>query len=125
MVVLALTALINEALHDTLLYHLATIWLGFPTHGTGLKLQIEEGSELMVAAALGVILIETLTARPSAVPDAPGRGRRGPGRRAAALAVTVVLLAASAFPLLTHRVHQGRRLGDGRPVVLHGTCLAG
>ena len=114
-VVLALTALINEALHDTLLYHLATIWLGFPTHGTGLKLQIEEGSELMAAAALGVILIETLTARPSAVPDAPGRRCRSPGRRAAALAVTVVLLAASAFPLLTHRVHQGDGWGTVAP----------
>ena len=71
-VVLALTALINEALHDTLLYHLATIWLGFPTHGTGLKLQIEEGSELMAAAALA----PSLTPRGAvAVVQAVGRPR--------------------------------------------------
>ena len=111
--VLALNALIHDVLPNPLLYHLSTIWLGVPTHGTGLKLQLEEGSELMAAAALGVILIETLTARPSAVPDAPGR--RSPGRRAAALAVTGVLLAASAFPLLTHRVHQGDGWGTVVP----------
>ena len=115
-VTLALSALIHEVLHDTLLYHLGTIWLGFPKDGSGLKLEIEEGSELMAAAALGVILIEMLAARPR-----PARGeldlRTGGGRRRwVGFTVGAVLLAAATFPLLTTRhVHEGDGLETVAP----------
>ena len=114
-VTLALSALIHEVLHDTLLYHLGTIGLGFPKDGPGLKLEIEEGSELMAAAALGVILIEMLAARPR-----PARGepdlRPGGRRRWIGFTVGAVLLAAAAFPLLTTRhAHEGDGLETVAP----------
>ncbi len=64
---------------------------------------VEEGAETMAAAALAVILVEMLAARPGALPIAPVSRRV----RMAALAVTVGLLAVSAFPLVSHRVHKG------------------
>ena len=77
---------------------------------------IEEGMELMAATALGVILIEMLASPDGAAPDTPRRCRRGPGRRAAALAVTAALLIVSAVPLLvTHHVFQDNRWGRGIP----------
>ena len=77
---------------------------------------IEEGMELMGATALGVILIEMLASPDGAAPDTPRRCRRGPGRRAAALAVTAALLIVSAVPLLvTHHVFQDNRWGRGIP----------
>ena len=115
-VALALGTLIQDAIGNLLVYPLLVSWLGFPEGEPGLRLKVEEGSELMAAAALGVILIEMLAARPGAVRDTPGRGRRGPGRRAAALAATAVLLAASAFPLLsTQHVFEDNRWGRASP----------
>ena len=78
---------------------------------------LEEGLELTAAAILVVILIEMLAARPGAVPDTPGAPSPwSPGRRAAALAATAVLLAASAFPLLsTQHVFEDNRWGRVSP----------
>ena len=57
----------------------------------------------MAAAALAVLFVEMLAARPGAAPVASGSRRRP----AVTFVVTVALLLASAVPLATHRVHRG------------------
>ena len=102
-IALSLGSLIQDAIDDMLINSLLVSSLGFPAGPWGLWWIFEEGAEFMAAAALGTIFIEMLAARPGALPIAPVSRRV----RMAALAVTVGLLAVSAFPLVTHRVHQG------------------
>lgn len=109
---LALIGLILDALSgDLVVYRGLVGWFGFPSSPEGFYEIFEEGAEQMAAAALAVVLVEMLAARPGAV-RLPTSSRR---RVAITLAVSVVLLAISAFPLASHRVHKGDGWESGAP----------
>ena len=76
---------------------------------------LEEGSEVMAAATLAVILFETLSARPGAIFVTSRSRRRKSIWRAAPVAVTAVLLVAGAFALLTWHEFEGRGWRQGSP----------
>ena len=106
--VLALALALNGLLLDgrsshLLVYGALVDSFGFPPAPTGFYEVFEEGAEQMAAAALAVVLVEMLAARPGAAADATGSRRR----LAVALAVSAALLAVSAFPLASHRVLKG------------------
>ena len=103
-VALALIGLLLDATSGHLLLYRGLVgWFGFPPSPPGFYEVFEEASEQMAAAALAVVLVEMLAARPSAV-RLPASNRRP---LAVALAVSAGLLAVSAFPLASHRIHQG------------------
>ena len=103
-VALALIGLLLDATSGHLLLYRGLVgWFGFPPSPPGFYEVFEEASEQMAAAALAVVLVEMLAARPSAV-RLPASNRRP---LAVALAVSVGLLAVSAFPLASHRIHKG------------------
>ncbi len=102
-VALALIGLLLDATSGHLLLYRGLVgWFGFPPSPPGFYEVFEEASEQMAAAALAVVLVEMLAARPRAV-------RVSTSRRplAVALVVSVGLIVASAFPLASHRVHKG------------------
>ena len=103
-VALALVGLLLDATSgDLLIYRGLVGWLGFPPGPAGFYEVFEEGSEQMAAAALAVLFVEMLAARPDAAPVVAGSRRRP----VVAIVVTAGLLAASALPLASHRVHKG------------------
>ena len=103
-VALALIGLLLDATSgDLLIYRGLVGWLGFPPGPAGFYEVFEEGSEQMAAAALAVLFVEMLAARPDAAPVVAGSRRRP----VVAIVVTAGLLAASAVPLASHRVHKG------------------
>ena len=111
-VALALIGLILDANTDLLLYSGLVKWAGFPAAASGALYEVpEEGSEIMAAAALAVVLVETVVARPRAPPVDPGSRRR----RWAALAVAAVLLAAGAFVLVTPHAIEDTPWAKTRP----------
>ena len=112
--VLALNALIHDVLPNPLLYHLSTIWLGSPKYGAVLKGHVEEGSELMAAAALAVVLVEMLAARPGLARGVLQLSTGGVGSRWAVVAVGAALLAACGFALSTRHTFQDNRW-NGHP----------
>lgn len=102
-VALALIGLLLDATSGHLLVYRGLVgWFGFPPSPPGFYEVFEEASEQMAAAALAVVLVEMLAARPVAV-------RLPTSRRplALALAVSAGLMVVSAFPLASHRVHKG------------------
>ena len=75
---------------------------------TAWRYLLEEGSEVMAAATLIVILVEMFAARPRPARDELDLSAGAGGGRWAALAVAAVLLAASVAPLLvTQHVFEG------------------
>ena len=83
---------------------------------TAWRYLLEEGSEVMAAATLIVILVEMFAARPRPARDELDLSTEGGGGRWAALAVTAVLLAASVAPLLvTQHVFEGDGWERSRP----------
>jgi len=102
-VALALIGLLLDATSGHLLVYRGLVgWFGFPPSPPGFYEVFEEASEQMAAAALAVVLVEMLAARPGAL-------RLPTSRRplAVALAVSAGLIVVSAFPLASHRVHKG------------------
>ena len=109
---LALIGLLLDATSgDLLVYRGLVRWFGFPPSPEGFYEIFEEGSEQMAAAALAVVLVEMLAARPGAVRLSTS-GRR---RLVVALVVSAGLLAVSAFPLASHRILKGDGWETGAP----------
>lgn len=75
---------------------------------------LEEGSEVMAAATLAVILLEMRAQRPATVPRSHG-GRYGPRRRAAALALALALLGAIGILLSTPHTYEDIPAERDRP----------
>ena len=109
---LALIGLLLDARsNDLLVYGVLVDWLGFPPGPYAFYEVFEEASELMASAALAVVLVEMLAARPGAV-RLPTSGRR---RLAVTLALSAGLMVVSAFPLASHRVNNGDGFEAGAP----------
>ncbi len=68
-VALALNAMILDVTGDLRIYSLLARWLGFGDGIANVRSVLEESSELMAAAALAVVLTETLAARPRPARD--------------------------------------------------------
>ena len=87
-VALGASAVLRDALGDG--HYPSLHWLHF----------LEEGCELMASAAMVVVFVELLAARPETAREVPATAAGRVGGRRAALAVTVALLATSTFALL-------------------------